>query len=43
VQLGIEEHLDEVSGIDLELERLRVEGELQRAGLVLRNASAQPR
>ncbi|WP_426508351.1 hypothetical protein ACPPVO_58000 [Dactylosporangium sp. McL0621] len=42
-QLGIEEHLDEVSGIDLELERLRVEGELQRAGLVLRNTSAQPR
>jgi len=41
-QLGIEEHLDELSGIDLEVERLRVEGELQRAGLVLRNASAQP-
>ncbi|WP_433211356.1 hypothetical protein ACQP00_50335 [Dactylosporangium sp. CS-047395] len=35
-QLDIEQHLDEVAGIDRELERLRVEGELQRAGLVLR-------
>ncbi|MER7279917.1 hypothetical protein ABT369_36315 [Dactylosporangium sp. NPDC000244] len=42
-QLDVEEHLDELSGIDLEVERLRVEGELQRAGLVLRNASAQSR
>jgi hypothetical protein len=42
-QLGVEEHLAEVAGIDLELERLRVEGELQRAGLVLRNAGAQQR
>lgn len=42
-QLGVEEHLDELAGVDLELERLRVEGELQRAGLVLRNAGAQQR
>nr|BFE64837.1 hypothetical protein GCM10020063_093630 [Dactylosporangium thailandense] len=42
-QLDVEEHLGELSGIDLEVERLRVEGELQRAGLVLRNASAQSR
>ncbi|WP_433611224.1 hypothetical protein ACQP2P_43640 [Dactylosporangium sp. CA-139114] len=42
-QLGVEEHLGELGGIDLEVERLRVEGELQRAGLVLRNASAQSR
>ncbi|WP_433081070.1 hypothetical protein ACQP1P_44985 [Dactylosporangium sp. CA-052675] len=42
-QLGVEEHLGELAGIDLEVERLRVEGELQRAGLVLRNASAQSR
>ncbi|WP_432980851.1 hypothetical protein [Dactylosporangium sp. CA-233914] len=41
VQLGVEEHLDGLAGVDLELERLRVEGELQRAGLVLRNAGAQ--
>ncbi|GAA3294380.1 hypothetical protein Dvina_50630 [Dactylosporangium vinaceum] len=40
-QLSVEEHLDELTGIDLEVERLRVEGELQRAGLVLRNAGAQ--
>jgi hypothetical protein len=42
-QLGVEEHLDDLAGIDLELERLRVEGELQRAGLVLRDAGAQQR
>jgi hypothetical protein len=42
-QLGVEEHLGELAGVDLELERLRVEGELQRAGLVLRNAGAQQR
>lgn len=33
--LGIREHLDELHGIDLEIERLRVEGELQAAGLQL--------
>ena len=43
VQLGIDHYLDEVSGVDLEVERLRVEGELQRAGLVLRDAGAQQR
>jgi hypothetical protein len=43
LQLGVEEHLSELAGVDLELERLRVEGELQRAGLVLRNAGAQQR
>ena len=43
VQLGIDQYLDEVSGVDLEVERLRVEGELQRAGLVLRDAGAQQR
>ncbi|MER7001571.1 hypothetical protein ABT297_00755 [Dactylosporangium sp. NPDC000555] len=42
-QLGVEEHLDELAGVDLELERLRVEGELQRAGLILRGAGAQQR
>ncbi|GGM15567.1 hypothetical protein ACFFX1_03760 [Dactylosporangium sucinum] len=42
-QLAVEEHLDELHGVDLELERLRLEGELQRAGLVLRDAGAQQR
>ncbi|MGI5245807.1 hypothetical protein [Dactylosporangium sp. CA-139066] len=42
-QLDVEEHLGELGGVDLELERLRVEGELERAGLVLRNAEAQQR
>lgn len=42
-QLGVEQHLDEVVGVDHELERLRVEGELQRAGLALRDAGAQQR
>ncbi|MEV6926791.1 hypothetical protein AB0M46_20110 [Dactylosporangium sp. NPDC051485] len=42
-QLDVEEHLQELAGVDLELERLRVEGELQRAGLVLRNLGAQQR
>ncbi len=35
--LGVEEHLAEVEGIDREIERLRVEGELQAAGLALRS------
>ena len=42
-QLGIEQYLDELSGVDLAVERLRVEGELQRAGLALRDAGAQQR
>jgi hypothetical protein len=42
-QLGVEEHLGELGHMDLDLERLRVEGELQRAGLVLRDAGAQQR
>ena len=42
-QLGVEEHLEELTGVDLDLERLRLEGELQRAGLVLRDAGAQQR
>jgi hypothetical protein len=42
-QLGVEEFLGELSGVDLELERVRVEGELQGAGLVLRDAGASQR
>ncbi len=33
--LGVEHHLDQVSGLDLEIERLRVEGALIAAGLTL--------
>jgi hypothetical protein len=33
-ELGIEEHLAELAGVDLEIERVRVEGSLQRAGLI---------
>lgn len=33
--LAIEQHLDELRGVDLEIERVRVEGELIGAGLVL--------
>lgn len=42
-QLGIDQYLGEVAGVDLEVERLRVEGELQRAGLALRDTGAQQR
>jgi len=33
--LAIEQHLDELRGVDLEIERVRVEGELAGAGLML--------
>ena len=33
--LGIDQHLDDLDGVDLEIERLRIEGELLAAGLVL--------
>ncbi|MET7419325.1 hypothetical protein [Dactylosporangium sp. NPDC005555] len=42
-QLGIDQYLDQVSGVDLEVERLRVEGELQRAGLALRDTKTGQR
>ncbi|MFY1673555.1 hypothetical protein ACN27G_26935 [Plantactinospora sp. WMMB334] len=38
--LGVAEHLGDLDGVDREIERVRVEGELQAAGLVL--ASPQP-
>lgn len=34
--LGVAEHLAQLDGIDLAIERVRVEGELQAAGLTLR-------
>ena len=37
--LGIAEHLEMLDGIDREIERVRVEGELQAAGLALRSVA----
>ncbi|WP_345637079.1 hypothetical protein [Rugosimonospora acidiphila] len=42
-ELGIVEHLGELGGIDLEIERVRVEGELHGAGLVLVSGDAERR
>jgi hypothetical protein len=39
--LGVAEHLGDLEGVDLEIERLRVEGELQAAGLVLPSATGE--
>jgi hypothetical protein len=39
-ELSIDEHLDELVGIDREIERVRVEGELQAAGLPLYGCEA---
>jgi hypothetical protein len=41
--LGIAEHLAELQGVDREIERLRVEGELQAAGMRLPTADSQRR
>lgn len=41
--LGVVEYLDELDGVDREIERCRVEGELQAAGLCLSAATAHPR
>ena len=41
--LGVAEHLDDLDGLDREIERVRVEGELEAAGLILRaGANHQP-
>jgi hypothetical protein len=39
-ELGIEQHLADVSGVDLDIERVRVEGELQAAGMTLGDSEA---
>jgi hypothetical protein len=39
-QLGIDEHLDELTGFDREIERVRLEGELEAAGVVLHGYEA---
>ncbi|MER7455746.1 hypothetical protein [Micromonospora sp. NPDC126480] len=41
--LGITQHLDELTGVDREIERVRVEGLLHRAGLILPAARPQHR
>jgi hypothetical protein len=38
-QLGIEQHLGELTGMDLDLERVRVEGLLLAAGLAFRDSA----
>jgi predicted nucleic acid-binding protein len=42
-RLNITEHLTTLAGMDRDLERLRVEGQLETAGLVLRPASSDGR
>jgi hypothetical protein len=39
-RLGIDQHLDELSGFDREIERVRLEGELEAAGLTLHGYEA---
>jgi len=41
--LRVDHHLNELTGMDLDIERLRVEGELQAAGLVMSASDAQGR
>ena len=38
-RLNITEHLGTLAGIDRDIERVRVEGQLQTAGLILRSAT----
>jgi hypothetical protein len=40
--LGVAEHLQMLEGIDREIERVRVEGQLQAAGLALRSVAHRP-
>lgn len=40
-ELGVSEHLADLAGVDREIERLRVEGALLDAGLVLRDAETR--
>lgn len=40
--LGVSQHLDQLDGLDREIERVRVEGELEAAGLSLRATTQRP-
>jgi hypothetical protein len=42
-RLDVPHYLDDLAGLDLEIERLRIEGELWAAGLVLRDADSHDR
>jgi hypothetical protein len=42
-RLGVAEYLADLEGLDREIERVRVEGALEAAGLVLRTPHADPR
>jgi hypothetical protein len=41
-RLDVAEHLQRLEGVDRDIERVRVEGELQAAGLALRSAAHRP-
>jgi hypothetical protein len=41
-RLDVAEHLQGLEGVDRDIERVRVEGELQAAGLALRSAAHRP-
>jgi hypothetical protein len=41
-RLDVAEHLSTLEGVDRDIERVRIEGELQTAGLVLRSVADQP-
>lgn len=41
-RLDVAEHLHRLEGVDRDIERVRVEGELQAAGLALRSAAYRP-
>ena len=41
-RLDVTEHLSTLEGVDRDIERVRIEGELQTAGLILRSAADQP-
>jgi hypothetical protein len=41
--LGVDEHLADLEGLDRDIERVRIEGELQAAGLVLGSIGANRR
>jgi hypothetical protein len=41
-RLNVAEHLSTLEGIDRDIERIRIEGELQTAGLVLRSVADRP-
>jgi len=43
LSLGVDQHLPDLDGLDRDIERVRIEGELQAAGLVLGSVDADRR